>query len=665
MISRSKWQLLLIGSMAVALVGPVVAQELSQPGAGGDAAKGKSEFESNCSACHSVKAGEASIGPNLSGVFERLSGTLPGFDYTPALQNAQVLWTASNLDGLLANSGEKVPGTAMSVNIDRVSDRADIIAYLKTLGPPNPSPDSITKKKTPLMDGPTQAELDKAESGTDWLQTNKGYSATRYSPLDQINKKNAAELRPICVYRSGLRGSHETFPVVYDGVIYVTTGTATSAADAKTCKQLWTHNHKVGRNIRSLNRGPAIAKGRLVRVLPDGRIVALNMKDGSLLWENKVAGPEESAFMAMPPLIWNDMVFLGPAGSDWGLRGWVAAYNLSDGKEIWRFYTIPSEGDPVLKTWKKPETAKYGGGGVWTAMAMDTEKQLLLVPVANPAPDWNPAARPGDNLYTGSVVALDAKTGKLAWYKQFVVNDGHDYDMTSARPLISAEVGGKKRDLLVIAGKDGILRLLDRDTRDVLYESPFAKQENVDKPITPEGVHVCPGSVGGSEWAGAAFNPVTSTVFIGAVELCGVYQSRELEANPGTGKGFFGGNFIPDNNGKAGGRLSAFDALTGKLKWQQEWTTPSVAGLTATAGGLLITGKTSGEFIVLDADTGDTLYSFSSGGGFGTGPVTYELDGRQYIAAVSGVVSPYFAGRGSLDVIVFGVGPYQPTKPAK
>lgn len=655
----SDWRAVLFATIALMQSAPALSQELSKPGEGGNMDSGKEEFESNCASCHSVKKGEGSIAPNLSGVFGRLSGTHPNFNYTAALHNKRILWNAANLDAYLKDSEKKVPGTAMGINIDDSKERADIIAYLRSLGPPDPSPESFTKKKTPLMSGPTQAELDAANASKGWLLTNKGYNATRYSSLDQINQNNAGDLRPICVYQSGVSGSHETFPVVYNGVIFVTSGSSTAAVDAKTCKQLWLTDHNLKGNIRSLNRGAAIAKGRLVRATPDGRVVALNMKDGSLVWENKVTGKEESAFFAQPPMIWNDLVFIGPAGSDWGLKGWVAAFNLEDGKEVWRFNNIPDEDEPGIETWKNKEMAKYGGGGVWTAMAFDAEKELLIVPIGNPAPDWNPDARPGDNLYTGSVVALHAQTGKLAWYKQFVTNDGHDYDLTAARPLITGEIEGKKRNLLVITGKDGILRLMDRDTRDVLYESPFVTQKNVDKPIVPEGVSVCPGSVGGSQWAGAAYNPDSSTIFIGGVELCGIYKSGKPEASPGTGKGYFGGQFIPGNNGKAHGRLSAFEAFTGKLKWQQEWDTPVVAGLTATKGGLLITGKTTGELLVLDQDTGNTLYSFSSGGGFGTGPVTYELDGKQYIAAVSGVVSPYFAGRGSMQVIIFDVGAYK------
>lgn len=619
------------------------------------AAAGKALFAANCAACHSVVVGQNSFGPNLHGVFDRRAGTYPGFSFTPALVNSHLTWNAANLDAFFAAPSTKVPGTAMSISVGSAQDRANLIAYLKTLGPPDPPPASLAKAAAPLGSGPAQAELDAAEGRSDWLMTHKGYRAERYSPLDKINRANAAALRPSCMYQSGLAGLQQTFPIVYEGVIYLTSADATAAVSATTCEQLWLQVHKSGANLRGVNRGAAIAQGRLVRGTPDGRLLALNMKDGSVLWEVAAVSPQQSFFYSQPPMIVGDRVFIGPAGSDWGAEGWMGAFDLATGKALWRFNLVPKDGEPGSETWKTRGTNKVGGGAQWTAMAFDRANDLLLVPVANPSPDYNPQARPGDNLYTGSVVALHAATGKLAWFKQFVINDGHDYDMTTARPLHSGTVQGKQRNLLTIAGKDGLLRLLDRDTREVLYEKPISRQLNVDKPLTPAGVNVCPGSLGGVEWNGAAYMPASSTLYIGSVEWCGIYKSGPLEAGPGTGKGYYGGTFSPD--GKPAGRLTAVDALTGELKWQQDWDTPLVAGLTTTAGGLLITGKSSGEFLVMDADSGKTLYSFRSGGGFGTGPVTYEVGGRQYIAAISGVISSFFAGRGTLELIVFELGP--------
>lgn len=627
-----------------------------------DVNAGRKVFNDNCAVCHSVKPGQGSVGPNLHGVFGRLAGTVPKYAYTSALANSHILWNEADLDRFLTNPSAMVPGTAMSVSLSSPADRANLIAYFKTLGPPDPAPDALAKKPaTPVGSGPTQAELDAADDRSDWLNTNKGYRAERYSALDKINRGNAANLRPICSYQPGFTGQHQTYPLVYEGVIYLTSTSATAAVNATTCEQLWSQSFKLEPNIRVVNRGAAIAQGRLVRGTPDGRIVALNMKDGSVIWEVKVTDKTESGFIPQPPTIADGKVFIGPAGSDWALQGWVGAFDLATGKELWRFNLVPKDGEAGADTWKRRDTKRYGGGAIWTAMAYDRANNLLLVPVGNPAPDFSPNDRPGDNLYTGSVVALHGATGKLAWYKQFVVHDGHDFDMTSARPLFSANVQGKQRNLLTVAGKDGLLRLMDRDTREVLYEKAFSRRENLDKPVTPAGVHACPGNLGGSMWAGASYDPKRSITFVGSSELCGTYSSGPLEDHPGTGKYYMGGNFVPDNDGKPAGRLTAFDTLTGAIKWQQEWTTPALAGLVSTAGGVLITGKTDGDFLVMDSETGQTLYKFRSGQGFASGPVTYEVNGHQYIALVSGVASAHFAGRGTLELTIFELPPGQMT----
>ena len=325
----------------------------------------------------------------------------------------------------------------------------------------------------PAASGPDQATLNARPRSSDWLFHGHDYSASRFSPLQEINTSNAARLAPACMYQMGERDNFQTGPIVYNGTMYVTTQTLTVALDAATCREKWRHTwepRETGGWAR--NRGVAIKDGRVVRGTPDGYLVALNSETGTLLWARHVANVADGETFTMAPVIFEDLVLIGPAGSENNLQGWVGAFHLNDGSPAWRFNTIPKPGEPGSETWKNPTGIPVGGGSVWTTFAIDTETGDLHVAVTNPAPDLPVFLRQGDNLYTNSVVVLDVRTGKLRWHRQLVSNDSHDWDVTHATPMFSTTINGTPRRLITTAGKDGMLRAVDRDTHQVLFSTP-------------------------------------------------------------------------------------------------------------------------------------------------------------------------------------------------
>jgi len=627
--------------------------------AAGDAAAGKTAFENQCSTCHTTVIGKNGFGPSLAGVVGRKAGALEGYTYTPAMTNSHLTWDAATLDSFITNSVAKVPGTSMPVQVGDAATRADIIAYLATLaGPPaSAAAAPAPKAPTPLPAGPTGEELLKSASDTQgWLYASKDYAGQRYVALNQITAANAHSLRAACIYRSNTTGSFQSSPLVYKGTMYFTIDNVTIAIDASTCREKWTHTWELKATpLSKANRGGAIADGRFVRGTPDGWLIALNMADGSLVWSQKIADPSHSQYLSMPPLILGDTIIYGPAGADWGAKNWIGAFKLATGEQIWKFNLIPDAGEPGADSWKDPASRDHGGGSLWTPLALDAAKGVLYVPVGNPAPDFYGHARPGDNLYTDSLVALDVKTGKLLWFHQFVPNDVNDRDLSQVSPLFSATVKGKPRDLVTVSGKDGLLRVLDRDTHEPLYELPITTRTGWEEKPTVEGAHGCPGLLGGMEWNGPAYSPQAKTIYVSTVDWCGTFT--RLPDPPGYQQNahYYGGSVTPDPRDQARGWLRAIDVSSGKERWVQKWPTPLVAGVTATSGGVLFTGDLDNNFLAIDAANGKTLYKFNTGGSVGGGVLSYAIDNKQYVATTSGVVSGFFGGSGNATIVVFAL----------
>jgi alcohol dehydrogenase (cytochrome c) len=487
---------------------------------------------------------------------------------------------------------------------------------------------------------------------------NHDYAGVRYVKLDQITPDNAASLRPVCAFQGADLNRALNNPIVYGGVMYVTTLYSTIALDPATCRVKWRHEWKPKAkeaNGSIKNRGVAIKDGILVRGAQDGWMFALDAQTGKLLWEVKAADAEHYEALSINPLLFEDLVIIGPSGSEFGIKGWIGAFRLADGSPVWKFNTIPDDGQPGSETWGDADSRLKGGGGIWTTPALDAATGQLYVAVGNPAPDLFADQRPGTNLYTNSLVVLDARTGTLLWHKQAVPHDTHDWDMPVTAPLFTAQIGGAAHEVVTLAAKDGLLRLVDRRSRAEFYSVPVTTRSNADSEPTEEGVHTCPGLLGGVEWSVPGYSPKLDTLVVPAVDWCGVFRKAD-EVRFVAGQLFFGGSFTYDPVEQSTGWLTAIRATTGEVLWKYHSSRPMLAAVTATSGDMLFTGELTGDFLAMDARNGHVVYRYNGGGSIIGGVISYAVEGRQYVAAVSGMAAGYWLGApGAMTVTVFAL----------
>lgn len=433
------------------------------------------------------------------------------------------------------------------------------------------------------------------------------------------------------------------------GSLYITTPYNTLALDPTNCKKIWKHSYPPDNAVPiALSRGVALYRGKLFRITPNGHLIALDARKGTLLWDVWLADKDHGYWLSAAPVAYEGKVFIGTAGADWGTDGFIYAFDSETGRRLWTFDVIP-RGDQIgANTWKAG--AERGGGSLWSTFAIDRPKGQLLASIGNPAPDYNGAIRPGDNLFTNSVVALDAATGKLAWWVQQVPHDTHDWD-TAAAPMLYEAAG---RRYMSVASKDGWLYIYDRDTHARLSRSEISPHLNADLPITATGVYHCPGISGGAEWNGPAFSPKDQLLIVNSVHWCGV--TRLGEDRYFEGSSYFDGDHTWDPPEKARGFTRAFDAVTGEQVWAREFAAPMLAAVTPTAGGVTFTGTLSGDFLALDTRSGRTLYEFNTGGPVAGAPSTYLVGGRQYVAIASGNSSrTHWMTEGAMTILIFAL----------
>jgi alcohol dehydrogenase (cytochrome c) len=503
---------------------------------------------------------------------------------------------------------------------------------------------AVQARAAPL--GPTQAELDFSSRASDsWLMTNKSYDGQRHVLSDQINPNTVADLKELCVFDTGVVAPAQSTPLLYDGRIYLSAAQTTLAIDALTCKEIWRHDWQLkGKALSIVNRGPAIKDGRLVRGTADGFLIALSMSDGKLLWERRITSSEESHYLSMPAMIVDATIVYGTAGADWGGQGWIGGFSLEDGSELWRHDVLPAPDSQGAKSWGTPQAIAHGGGSFWTPVTVDREKNVVFVPIGNPAPDFYGESRPGDNQGTNSAAALDLKTGKLIWSKQFVAHDTHDWDLSQTGPLLSTKVKGEQRNIILVSGKDGRLRGVDRDTSEVLYDLAISKQENGDTEAGTTPVHICPGLLGGQEWSSTAYDPKRDLAFSPMVDWCGTVSRQENPPAHKVGEHFYGGGIVQDPIEQARGVLAAVDVSSGTLRWKLEAAAPMLANVTSTSGGIVFAGDLKGTLYAVDSESGGILWRHKLPASAGGGVFTYALGGKQYLAALSGSVSAFFGG---------------------
>lgn len=485
---------------------------------------------------------------------------------------------------------------------------------------------------------------------TNWMSYNGTVNGQRYSSLDQINTKNVASLAEVCRLKIDDSGTFQAGLVQIDGTLYMTNAHDTIAVDATNCTVRWRHVYKPEQeDVFQVNRGVAYANGRLFRGTPDARLLAIDAATGKTLWQQQIGDPAVGEFLSSVPAAWQGLLIAGTAGSDWGIRGRIMAYEQETGREVWRFYTIPRGKETGAETWTNRDSARYGGGGSWTTYTLDMASGEVFVPVGNPAPDFVPSHRPGANLFTDSMVVLDARTGALKWWYQMSPNDGLDLDLAAAPMLYWNKKG---RPMVAIGSKDGYLYGVDRESHKREFITPVTTIEKPDKAPHARGVHTCPGPVGGVEWNGPAYDHLTKQVVIGSVDWCATIKSDEVDYQPG--KFLLGGAWEWDE--AKTGWVVAVDPDSGDVRWKYHADSPVVAGLTPTAGGITFTGDMGGNFFAFESTTGKVLLKKETGGALAGGVITYALGGRQYVAITSGNVSRLsFGENGKPSVVLYAL----------
>ncbi len=509
-----------------------------------------------------------------------------------------------------------------------------------------------------------------AVAAADWPAYNRTLAGDRFSPLDEINRGNVAQLQPVCTYSLPEVSSLQTGPIVVAGTMYFTTDTRSYAVDAATCAEKW-QVERIGerRSPLGVHRGFAYLDGRLFRGTSDGHVLALDAADGRTLWDQKIPDDAPGVSMPMAPIAANGLVFIGHAGGDQtGVVGHAYAYDAEDGHLVWRFAVVPDDA-AVRATWPNADRYPITGGAFWTSFTLDEQRNVLYVPAGNPAPDFDVEARGGDNLYTNAVIALDTATGRMLGYNQIVKNDNHDWDVNSPPTLATTRSG---RAIVASANKDGLLSVLDRSaiatsatasdlsTRlPIVYQAATTTRENADVPLSRTApVRFCPGIQGGNEWNGAAFHPGVNALYTGAVDWCATVQLADEVEVPPAGQIWFGSRpgDIQAPPTEAKGWLTAFDADTGAVKWKFAASAPVVAAVTPTAGGLVFNADLRGGLRAFDAESGAVLWELDTGQSIGGGIVSYAVGGRQRIAVASGMKSPIWPGSADQSRIqVFGL----------
>lgn len=489
-----------------------------------------------------------------------------------------------------------------------------------------------------------------------WPSYNRTLASDRYVPLGQINRQTARHLNVICTYDTGQMNAFQSGLVQVGGSLYATTEHDTIALDPNTCKEQWRVHEDFPGSYLGAARGVAVLDGRLFRGGSDGKVRAYDAKTGKALWSTEIADFKAGETIPASPIAWNGMVFIGNAGGDnRGVKGRMYGLDAATGKIVWEFYLVPKSpadrtrgsnapGVPSAHTasWNVAPGFEITGGGTWTSYTLDTATGLLYVPGGNPAPDFVKDYRDGDNLFTGSIVVLDAKTGAYRRHVQLVRRDFHDWDVASA-PMLFTDVRGKQ--MIAEAPKNGRLYGIERVSGRIAYQVPVTTVQNENAPLSPAGVRFCPGSQGGSEWNGPAYDRLNGAIITGEVEWCTTVHTDDkstilsvAQAQPWSGsKDGFG---VQDDTSRWAGWLTSSDAATGAKRWQFKASFPIMSGITPTSGGVVLFGDMGGNLYAFDSRAGTQLWSQNVGGAVGGGVITYDTGAGQKVAVAAGMTSP-------------------------
>lgn len=485
-----------------------------------------------------------------------------------------------------------------------------------------------------------------------WLTYAGNYQSHRHSPLTAINRQTVSQLKTAWVYQVRQPGIVETSPLVADGIMYISEPPSTvTAIDVRSGRAIWSYSPTIPRDVivigsPQVNRGVALLDGLVYVGTVHGHLIALDAISGAVRWDTVVGDNKLAYYLTLAPLALDGKIIVGVSGAEAGIRGFVDAYDSKTGARLWRTFTVPAPGEPGSETWDS-ESWKTGGGSTWLTGSYDPELNLLYWTTGNPGPDWNGDVRPGDNLYTCSVLAMDPSNGKLKWHFQFTPHDTHDWDANETVVLFDAEIQGRPRKLLAQTNRNAFYYVLDRATGEFLVGEPYATQtwaKGLDakgRPIlipgkdpTPEGTLVYPDVQGASNWPSPSYSPQTKLFYQAAREMGTVYYKGEAEYVPG--RAFMGGGARILTGDDGYGAIRALESTTGKLKWEYKLLSAGWTSLLSTAGGLVFGGTEEGNFLALDAETGKLLWETQLGGAVRGIPISFAVDGKQYVAVAAG-----------------------------
>jgi alcohol dehydrogenase (cytochrome c) len=622
-------------------------------------AAGRRQFEERCAACH---GGDGNGGEFAPGIVTQIAG----------LKDAEL--------AAVIHSG--IPTLGMPAFAIGDSEMTQLIAHLRTLRPAGNAVRALARVKVETTDGATlegvitgqgvdDVQLRTADqrvhllrragnrvrpvtSQADWPTYNGQDSGNRYSAITQIDKSNAARLVPRWIFPMDETAPLETTPLVVQGIMYVTSANQCYALDAGTGRQIWHFRRPrtqgaSGSIGTGVNRGAAVAGDRVFLATDNAHLLALNRFTGALIWEIEMADWRQNYGANSAALVVGDLLISGVAGGDSGARGFVAAYDQATGAERWRFWTAPRPGEPGSETWKGT-TIDHPAAATWFTGSYDSELDTIYWPVGNPGNDLNGDQRQGDNLYSCSVVALDAKSGKLKWYFQFTPHDVWDWDAQQPLTLVDATWEGRPRKLLLDANRNGFFYVLDRADGKLLLAKPFVKQITWAREIgadgrpvlnpaqepTAEGARVCPSLIGAANWWSNSFDPATGYYYVQTLESCAIFSKRDGKWE--AGQGFNGGTTHDSPSDKPEKILRAIDIHTGKPGWELPEIGPGTTrgGTLATASGVVFFCADSDAFMAVESSTGKPLWHFQTNHLWRASPMTYVFDGKQYIAIASG-----------------------------
>ena len=492
--------------------------------------------------------------------------------------------------------------------------------------------------------------------GSRWLTFGGNYTNQRHSPLTQITPANVTRLVPQWVFQTDTPGRFETTPLVRDNVLYVTGPLNVAwAIDARTGREIWRYKRELPPTggltacCGLVNRGFGVLGDRLFMTTLDAHLLALDMKTGAVVWDATLEDFSKGYASTIAPLVVKDKVIVGVAGGEYGIRGFIDAYDAKTGKRAWRFYTIPGPGEPGHDTWAG-DSWQRGGASVWVTGAYDPDLNLVYYGIGNPGPDYHSESRKGDNLYSDSLVALDPDTGTLRWHYQFTPHDLHDWDATEVPVLADLTIAGQPRKVVMLANRNGFFYTLDRTNGTLIVGKPYvvttwAKEIGADgRPVIlpgyvpdEKGSLTCPDVTGATNFWPPSYDPSQHLFFVNAREVCATYYAWKQEYVPGERYTGGAGQRATGPDMRAFGALRAIDPATGERRWEFQYISPSTAGVLTTASGLVFSGDAEGNFLAFDSHAGKLLWRFQMGSALhGTSPITYMLDGRQQLLVPAG-----------------------------